>query len=82
MEFNKQAYRSIGLALRPEQRTSYRSHDNLGAFYVGPNMDGDRFKRYEEDFLNSTRIISRGMKQLESSSGNVGEERLTKTRHR
>jgi hypothetical protein len=31
----------------------------------------DRFRRYEEDFLNSSRIISRGLKQLDSCQGNV-----------
>mmetsp|Transcript_40579 Transcript_40579/g.80702 ORF Transcript_40579/g.80702 Transcript_40579/m.80702 type:complete len:213 (+) Transcript_40579:44-682(+) len=34
-------------------------------------MDADRFRRYEENFLNSSRIISRCMSQLESANGNV-----------
>jgi len=31
----------------------------------------DRFRRYEEDFLNCTRIISRGLRALEGSNGGV-----------
>eukprot|EP01035_Chromulina_nebulosa_P017766 gene17766-23368_t len=34
-------------------------------------MEVDRFKRYEEDFLNSMKIISRGMRQLDSAAGNI-----------
>eukprot|EP01038_Epipyxis_sp_PR26KG_P013527 gene13527-18147_t len=34
-------------------------------------MEFDRFQRYEENFLNSSRIISRCMMQLDSSGGNV-----------
>jgi hypothetical protein len=31
----------------------------------------DRFRRYEEEFLNSSRIVSRGLRQLEATNGNV-----------
>ena len=34
----------------------------------------DRFRRYEEDFLNSTRIVSRGLKELSSCGGVVGKD--------
>jgi hypothetical protein len=35
------------------------------------STDNDRFRRYEEDFLNSTKIISRSMRLLENANGNV-----------
>ena len=31
----------------------------------------ENFRRYEEEFINSTRIISRSMRALESANGNV-----------
>lgn len=34
-------------------------------------MEADRFNRYEENFLNCSRIISRAMIELEKSHGNV-----------
>lgn len=34
-------------------------------------MDADRFHRYEENFLNCSRIVSRCMLQLESANGHV-----------
>lgn len=33
----------------------------------------DRFRRYEEDFLNSSRIVSRGLKELSNCKGVVGK---------
>ena len=36
-------------------------------------MDRDRFNQYEEDFLNSSRTISRSMIPLESANGNVDD---------
>jgi len=35
--------------------------------------DPDRFKRYEENFLNSTRIVSRGIHKLGEAAGNVDQ---------
>jgi len=35
--------------------------------------DLDRFKRYEENFLNATRIVSRGVQKLGDSNGNVDQ---------
>lgn len=37
-------------------------------------MDEGRFKRYEEDFVNSSRIVGRGIRQLETANGNVGKK--------
>ena len=34
-------------------------------------MSGDRFRRYEENFLNATRIVSRGVHKLGEANGNV-----------
>lgn len=31
----------------------------------------ETFRRYEEDFINSSRIVSRAMRTLESANGNV-----------
>jgi hypothetical protein len=33
----------------------------------------ERFRRYEEDFLNSSRIVNRGLKELSNTAGVVGE---------
>ena len=35
------------------------------------SLAADRFRRYEENFLNSTRIVSRGVHKLGEANGNV-----------
>ena len=37
------------------------------------STSADRFARYEEDFLNSSRIITRTISQLSGTRGNAGE---------
>ena len=34
--------------------------------------DGDRFSSYEEEFLNSSKIVSRAMNQLSAANGSQG----------
>jgi hypothetical protein len=34
--------------------------------------DGDRFRRYEEEFLNSMKIVSRSLNQLNAAGVNYG----------
>ena len=33
----------------------------------------NRFTRYEEEFLNSSKIVSRALSQLQGTNGNAGQ---------
>lgn len=36
--------------------------------------EGDRFRRYEEEYLNSMKIVSRSLNQLNTASSSFGEQ--------
>jgi hypothetical protein len=46
---------------------------NSGTSITSNTSPMDRFRRYEEDFLNSSRIVSRGLKELSNTGGIVGK---------
>lgn len=49
------------------------SHFESGTSIASNTSPMDRFRRYEEDFLNSSRIVNRGLKELALTNGVVDQ---------
>jgi hypothetical protein len=53
--------------------SSYSSGPSTYSHTHSSSSPMERFRRYEEDFLNSSRIVNRGLKELSNTAGVVGE---------